>query len=501
MKFTVILALLAVGCAYGSTNPLKEQVKTTDRDFQIMLTAKNIDVRQDTPLEVVHKANESHLYVIHHTPLFKSPENEEFETMLLERFNTKLYGPVPFNSFFVYASGDVIEFIKSHEKYFDWVSFVDPEWRRDLNLKEPQSVELTEEEQKETKVMTSVLVSLVPTLQHTHEELKSLAWNLQKDMQTFLNHHDIRVEHEEGPRMKVIAKDEEMLIRVADFLIQLPFVQFIEREIHFVPRMKFIKPFVLNGIQVTQSIVDSYYDGSRSGELFTDFVPLTGYNQTIGVADSGLTSPSHCFLYSFVESSGSGVTATNWNGSAVSSVNTLGHPRIKQYYGYQHNTVGDETGHGTYVSTIISANPPTTFSESNQYRGLAYQAKLAIMDLNAPSTQTLSVPSNLQNMYNVAYLAGARTYCNSFSGYDPTKFSGYTPSAGYSTQTRDIDAFMYNNPDMLIVVPAGFVKCVNASSTLGSLGWSKVRNPSILSYVGLTFYQIERNCSWCINER
>eukprot|EP00475_Leptophrys_vorax_P028525 TRINITY_DN4133_c0_g1_i1.p1 TRINITY_DN4133_c0_g1~~TRINITY_DN4133_c0_g1_i1.p1 ORF type:complete len:971 (-),score=232.26 TRINITY_DN4133_c0_g1_i1:69-2948(-) len=458
-------------------NNKSKSLPSSERAFQVLLKTKSFDVRSDTPVHTVPQhlaeASDHHLYVIHATPLFEN-FSDEFANRLWDVFQTKLYGPVPFNSFFVYASQGAIEFIKSHEKYFDWVSFVDPEWRTDFGLRSPQKVELSEEEAKETKLLTSMLVSLVPTLEYAEKEFQNLAGKLQKDLQGVLGAtEEVSVKYEGEQMLKVVTPDEDSVVKAAKFLSNVPFVQFVERSIHFVPRLKWVKPFVFNGIKATKYNVDGYYNGTYS-DLFVPYsIALTGLNQVIGIADTGMKSPSHCFFYSFVEAT-TPISCTSWNGGNVSSVTTLSHPRIKQYYGYGHSAVNDGNGHGTLIASIIAANPPySTFSEANQYTGIAYQAKLSIIDLMESSS--FNVPTSLQGMFQVSYLAGARVFCNSFSGYDPTvtTISGYNPSSSYSSQTKDIDQFMYNNPDMLIVVPAGFSTCVSSTSTLGNLGWSK----------------------------
>jgi hypothetical protein len=242
---------------------------------------------------------------------------------------------------------------------------------------------------------------------------------------------------------------------------------------HFVPRLKWVKPLVLDGLQATLEINNAYSEKS----LLTDYLGLTGEGEVIGLGDTGVRT-ENCFL----TSSTSNVITQRFDGSYINGVvNITDHPSIVQYYSYptahlDTDANRDSARHGTYLAAIMVGKPPSSFpvEEIEPNKGIARNAKLAIMDLQ-DGNSNLDVPANLGAMLDVAYQGGARIYCNSFSGYLPSKLNNYDDGANYSLHTNSLDNYTYFKQDLLVVVPAGFSDCLNSASAIGSLGWSKVR--------------------------
>ncbi len=112
-------------------------------------------------------------------------------------------------------------------------------------------------------------------------------------------------------------------------------------------------------------------------------------------------------------------------------------------------------GHGTHVAgsvagKVVGSIPiDRQFSKGksyDNYNGNAYEAKVAFFDIGLPRNPALQVPSNLETtMLNYAYDAGARIHTNSWGGN----------SNSYSSNSKDMDSFMFKRQDFLILVAAG----------------------------------------------
>jgi hypothetical protein len=78
-----------------------------------------------------------------------------------------------------------------------------------------------------------------------------------------------------------------------EYLSLQPEVLDLERTLSYEPMMKFLKPLVINGIEVPAD-VDAFI--ANSSQLLHEFWGLTGSSQVVGIADTGITR-EHCYLY------------------------------------------------------------------------------------------------------------------------------------------------------------------------------------------------------------
>jgi hypothetical protein len=110
-------------------------------------------------------------------------------------------------------------------------------------------------------------------------------------------------------------------------------------------------------------------------------------------------------------------------------------------------------GHGTHTSGSIVGNgfrsgstPSTDTYPGTCYAGVAPKAQFVIQSLMT-SSGGLSVPADLNNLFSPPYGDGARVHSNSW---------GNTSGAGtYTTNSRNVDLFTWNNKDMVITFSAG----------------------------------------------
>jgi len=122
----------------------------------------------------------------------------------------------------------------------------------------------------------------------------------------------------------------------------------------------------------------------------------------------------------------------------------------------------DNTGHGTHnAATLAGDREP--FGEHGYQDALASAAKLIVQDAgftggdNCSQRPGIGCPVNLIPILDQAYKQGARIHSNSWGDRQNTPPSPFipTPTANYSTSSRDVDAFVYAHPDMLVVFNTG----------------------------------------------
>jgi hypothetical protein len=195
-------------------------------------------------------------------------------------------------------------------------------------------------------------------------------------------------------------------------------------------------------------------------------VTLRGTNQIVAVADSGLDG---------------GDPATVHADFAGRVVNLISFPTnleiaslINDPPGRDDGPKDDNSGHGTHVagSVLGSAAAAVAAGAAIEPRGIAseallyFQAVEQVVDWKTreqliaegvpptsippnwpPGPVTLQgLPPNLDNLFAPAYAAGARIHTNSWGA----------PVAGvYSENAREVDEFVWNHRDMLILFSAG----------------------------------------------
>ena len=165
---------------------------------------------------------------------------------------------------------------------------------------------------------------------------------------------------------------------------------------------------------------------------------LYGSGQIIGIADTGFDQGSlaPATMHDDFE-----------NGSGTSRVIAI------------YDRVGDgaddiNSGHGTHVAAsalgngvLSGAYPLTNTYPLSAHAGTAPQAQLVFQAVEDNTTEELSgIPNDLNVLFTEAYTSGARIHNNSW---------GSSLDGAYSSFAQDIDQFMWNNPDMLVIFSAG----------------------------------------------
>lgn len=117
----------------------------------------------------------------------------------------------------------------------------------------------------------------------------------------------------------------------------------------------------------------------------------------------------------------------------------------------------DNQGHGTHAAAS-AVGDLAPYGTHNIADAIALSAKLIVQDAGLSPTDRctsrpgIGCPVAITPLLDQAYKQGARVHSNSWGdmqGVSPP------PTANYSAAARDIDAFVYSHPDMLVVFNTG----------------------------------------------
>lgn len=148
---------------------------------------------------------------------------------------------------------------------------------------------------------------------------------------------------------------------------------------------------------------------------------LDGSGQIVAVADTGIdTGKNDSSLH------------PDFQGQ-IKQIYTLGRP----------GDASDTNGHGTHVAGSIAGNGAAS---NGQYKGMAYKSKLVFQSVLDSQGGLGGLPSDLTQLFNQAYQAGARIHSNSW---------GSDANGAYDDASRQVDQFIWTHPDMAIVIAAG----------------------------------------------
>ncbi|HEY6595875.1 MAG TPA: S8 family serine peptidase [Asanoa sp.] len=195
-----------------------------------------------------------------------------------------------------------------------------------------------------------------------------------------------------------------------------------------------------------------------------DGVSLTGKDQIVGIADSGLDNGDPATLHPDIRGRVVGMVSFG--------VSTDLAPYTNDPAGNDDGPADQDSGHGTHVTGSVLGNgaaagaagsdlvPAGAAPEASVYFQAIGQKvnwktveQLAADGLQPfrptwppPASSLYGIPDDIATLFRQAYAAGARIHTNSWGA----------PTAGtYNANARAVDQFMWNNPDMLILYSAG----------------------------------------------
>jgi subtilisin family serine protease len=178
---------------------------------------------------------------------------------------------------------------------------------------------------------------------------------------------------------------------------------------------------------------------------------LTGQNQVIGIADTGLDLTSNYFYDN---------VSITYNSNKM---NTL-HRKIVSYWSRSVvspflRPCGDFSdiagGHGSHVAGIAAGKAYEDYGDFHRFNGIAPDAKIAFFDISmndSTANTGLVLPTDVggnlkfdmfEPMYNIS---GARIFSNSWGGFT---------DGSYSSEAVQVDDFMFSYPDALVLFANG----------------------------------------------
>ena len=179
------------------------------------------------------------------------------------------------------------------------------------------------------------------------------------------------------------------------------------------------------------------------------YANLTGLGHTVGIADTGIDM-THCYFFD-------PNVATPYD-----TVNTA-HRKVVTYITKYGDEGDDSEAHGTHVCGTAAGKPYMNYGDYKRYSGVAYDSKIAFLDIGNTATAALTIPSDLySDLLEPLYEVGARIFSNSW---------GSTGNAAnkYTSESLSVDKFMWDYPDALVVFAAG---------NDGNIGYNTVGSPA-----------------------
>lgn len=234
--------------------------------------------------------------------------------------------------------------------------------------------------------------------------------------------------------------------------------------------------------------VHTLQSGSANGPMPLYDHGLHGEGQIVAILDTGLDWDS-CF---FAEPNGSAPpynlrvtdTAVNPARRKVIAYDFLyscaSFPAAKGCDDPLDPAAFDNQGHGTHAAASAVADRGTPIAHDSG-DAIATGAKLVVQDAgyiggdNCSQRPGIGCPVNLTPILAQAYAQGARIHSNSWGDAQGIPYPVPPPTANYSASARDIDAFVYTHPDMLVVFNTGNngVNGLAPASTLSAPGCAK----------------------------
>ncbi len=120
----------------------------------------------------------------------------------------------------------------------------------------------------------------------------------------------------------------------------------------------------------------------------------------------------------------------------------------------------DNQGHGTHAAASAAGDEGTPIAHDYE-DAIATGAKLIVQDAgyiggdSCSQRPGIGCPVNLAPILDQAYRQGARIHSNSWGDRQGVPSPLPPPTANYSQSARDVDAFVWSHPDMLVVFNTG----------------------------------------------
>jgi len=409
--------------------------------------------------------------------------------------NVQVGSYVPHASWIVSASDEAVKQLvqsqeqarsdsKAHSSAFPLITFITPLHHEHKSRHEDEVAVIMKEHGEDQYLTLSVHAPHCDSMMQLHEKVRreiieGVLKNVIQNGALALDHEsDPNVSYhqqvdENGSTMPVVWKvravsDKRFIVVVTSPQYVMPIMRMLKKSslVHWVE----VKAYHANTLLKDATGLVQNFEKPTENALWKR--GLTGKGQLIGVGDTGI-DVKHCMFYDPENE----VPFFQWNGSNTPPKSN--HRKIAAYWSYMDGVDSEGLfGHGTHVSGIASGSPlaADTPDSMKMYKSLAFDSKLVFMDIGCDDGDSCKCPEAFQcecdlrrggkckqesgvvylpidlgySYFPYFYSQGVRVTSNSWgTGY----FKDF--SYGYSTNTMEIDDFVWRHRDFLPFFAAG----------------------------------------------
>lgn len=405
--------------------------------------------------DVAHDSKGRSHYLLQFRPPLNQASREEIESVI----GVPLVDYYPKNTFLVYIEREKAEAARSlpsvawvgpyrsHHKVHSSVDQLDP-----VSVKVTVTVNddgeseedgfnkfLDEEDLMNERSAPLTELNVAVTRSLTGEELSQLASELSQLLhKQFAIHAEVTIPGRS--RLHIQFESESDLQRSVSFLSARPEIKYFTRQPIASLHNRWSFGLTQSGFDLIQ-----YTSQGNAREVLGFQHHLRGDGEVVGISDTGVDVNS-CFFYD--PNFPNGPPYKEYRRFDANTPITYSEPEDKrhrkivqyvQFFGTDHTTDTHNHGHGTHTAGSVAGK---FLTGASAYNGMAPDAKLAVFDMGT----LRKLPSPLgENMLAWTYGAGARIHSNSWTAKEDFSYNG---------QAHEIDDFVFNHKDMLVVFSA-----------------------------------------------